>query len=135
VATLTSNLAIVVLRRGGSNEALRLLHECLALRLESRHQRGIAICLELSGAVAVTLGRFAQAARFYGAAEQLRRAINSPRTSDPADEAEHQHYLALARAQSDPVEWETGWAAGATLPLEQVVTEALVMSGTPPAPG
>jgi len=131
VATMLGNVAVVALRRGGSNEALRLLREGLELRLELRHQRGIAICLELSGAVAVTLGRFAQAARFYGAAEQLRRAINSPRTSDPADEAEHQHYLVLARSQADPAAWASDWAAGATLPLDQMLTEALVMSGTP----
>ncbi|MFN8515060.1 MAG: BTAD domain-containing putative transcriptional regulator [Chloroflexia bacterium] len=131
VATLLGNIAIVALRRGGSNEALRLLHEGLELRLELRHQRGIAICLELSGAVAVTLGRFAQAARFYGAAEQLRRVINSPRTSDPADEAEHQHYLALARNRADPAAWASDWATGAAIPLDQVLTEALVMSGTP----
>jgi predicted ATPase len=135
VALVLSNVAIVVLRRGGSNEALRLLHECLELRLELGYQRGIAICLEISGAAAITLGRFAQAARFYGAAEQLRRAIDSPRTSDPADVAEHQHYLDIARERTDPATWAADWAAGAALPLDQLVTEALVMSGTPPRVG
>ena len=130
-ATLLGNLAAVVLRRGGNNEALRFLRESLELRLALQNQRGIAICLELYAAVAVVLGRFTQAARFYGAADHLRRAINSPRTSDPADEAEYQHYLALARTGADPAAWAASWADGRALALEQAITEALALAGEP----
>ena len=57
-----------------------------------------------------------EAARFYGAAERLRETINSPRASDPADEVEHQHYLAIARARADPAAWAVAWAEGRALP-------------------
>ena len=131
VATLLSNLAATVLRRGGTNEALCLLRESLELRLALRNQRGIALCLEGCGSIAVVLGRFTQAARCFGAADQLRLTIDSPRTSDPADEAEYRHYVALARTQTDPAAWEAALLAGRGLTLDEAITEALAMSGEP----
>ena len=131
VATLLSNLAATVLRRGGTTEALRLLRESLELRLALRNQRGIALCLEGCGSIAVALGRFTQAARCFGAADQLRLTIDSPRTSDPADEAEYRHYVALAQTQTDPATWEAALVAGRGLTLDEAITEALAMSGEP----
>ena len=70
-------------------EALRLHREGLELRVALGHRRGFAICLEYFGALAIIFGRYPQAARFYGASEALREELNSPRNSDPADDAEH----------------------------------------------
>lgn len=109
-------------------EALRLLRETFELRLALQHQRGIAMCLELCGAVAVALGRDEQGARAYGAADQLRRTITSPRSSDPADEAEHRHYVALGTARIGPDAWATAWAAGAALSLEEAIAEGLALA-------
>ncbi len=128
LATFLGNLGTVVLRRGDAAEALRHHREGLELRLVLGHQRGIAVCLEFAGAVAIILGRFGQAARFYGAAERLREAINSPRSSDPADEVEHQHYLAIALAQSDAAAWAADWAAGRALPLERAIADFLALA-------
>jgi tetratricopeptide (TPR) repeat protein len=130
-ANVLGNLAAAVLRQGDPAEALRLYHESLTLRLALQHPRGIAICLEGLGAVAVALGRFGEAARFYGAAERLRETINSPRASDPADEVEHQHYLAIARERADPAGWSAAWAEGRAAPLDQVVAAALALAGEP----
>jgi predicted ATPase/DNA-binding SARP family transcriptional activator len=128
-ANVLGNLAAVVLRQGDPAEALRLYHESLTLRLALQHPRGIAICLEGFGAVSVALSRFGEAARFYGAAERLREVINSPRASDPADEVEHQHYLAIALERADPVAWTAAWAEGQALPLEQAIAAALALAG------
>jgi hypothetical protein len=85
--------------------------------------------------VAITLGRFAEAARFYGTAERAREAINSPRASDPADEVEHQRYLATARAQADPAAWVLAWEEGRAWPLDQATKAALAMPAEPATDG
>ncbi|MFN8537413.1 MAG: BTAD domain-containing putative transcriptional regulator [Thermomicrobiales bacterium] len=124
LATFLSNLGTAVLRQGDVAEGLRLSRESLELRLKLGHRRGLAGCLDFAGAAAIVLGRFGEAARFLGAAERLREVINSPRNSDPADEVEHQHYLAIARERADPVAWAADWAAGRAELLDAVIAEA-----------
>lgn len=128
VATFVTNLGSVVLRQGNVAEALRLQREGLELRVALGHRRGCAISLEYFGALAVVMGQYALAARCYGAAEALREDLNSPRDSDPADDAEHRHYLALARDRADPARWAEDWARGRAVPLDDAIAAALALA-------
>jgi predicted ATPase len=107
-------------------QAHQLLEEALTLCRETGMQRtGVACLAELAG-FAGTLGVPARAARLFGAVEALRKAARIPLA--PIHRPAYERDLAAARAQLDAQAWDTAWAAGRTLTIEQAIAEALTIT-------
>jgi hypothetical protein len=87
----------------------------------------IASCLEGLAGVQGHPGRAAQAARLFGAAATLRAAMGAPLAS--RHQADYEADLAAVRTVLDGETFASSFAAGAALPLERAVAEALAMEG------
>jgi hypothetical protein len=109
--------AVGALLRGHRRDA-ELTQESLAARagLSWRGPQHLA-------AVAAAQGRAGRALRLAGAAAALREAAEF--RPPPADSAERERWVALARAALDADGAAAAWAEGPAMPLEQVVAYAL----------
>jgi DNA-binding CsgD family transcriptional regulator len=95
----------------------------LALNLELGTKSDIAEDLEGLAEVAGTLGKLLRAARLWGAAEAIREAIE--RLWSPAERLLHEPQLTAARSLLDEKTWETAFAEGRAMELEEAVEYAL----------
>ena len=73
--------------------------------------------------MAAARGQAERAARLHGAAAALREQLGA--TVVPWEHPARERDLAAARAALEPAAFEAAWAAGAALPLEAAVAEAL----------
>lgn len=121
IPRLLHNLGFVALHSGETHAALEYFAQSLDL-YHAQQLRGTVEVLAGLACVAVTRGKPILAARLWGAttAAWERMAI---RAWLP-DQIEHNHYLAIARSACDHNAFAAAWAAGATLTLEQALTEA-----------
>jgi tetratricopeptide (TPR) repeat protein len=97
--------------------------QCLALRPEVGYHHGIAECLEQLAAMAEAEGQPLQAARILGATEALRETSAKPRSA--GERVRHDRQAAALRAALGEAACAAAWAAGRTLPLDQVIAESL----------
>jgi DNA-binding NarL/FixJ family response regulator len=125
------HLGYIAQRQGDQADATRLFAESLSLEKALDHKPGIARCLVGLGGLAIaqdqSLEKAQQAVRLFGAAKAL--LANAGAQLEPVDEREYQAGLAAARARLSPTAFESAWAAGQALTLEQAMDEAL-----PPIP-
>ena len=113
----------MALARGEYERAGGLYRESLALQREVGEKRDIAECLEGLAGVAGEQGRAERATRLLGAAEALREEVGAP--LPPADRARYERSVAAVRAGLDEETFESAWAQGRAMPLEQAVAYAL----------
>jgi predicted ATPase len=111
-------------QRGDTARARSLAIESLALFHRRMLKGGIAHALTLLAVLAAKSQTPELAARLFGAATALLTAINQQ--LEPPDQAVAIQARAMAQAQLDPVTWATALSAGAALPLDAAVTEALI---------
>jgi hypothetical protein len=116
-------------QQGDLRGALAFFGEALMLRQDQGDRRGIARCLESLAPIAVAYGEPARAGRLLGAAANLRATIGV--AGLPTERADVEATTRGVRAALGP-EAEAAHAAGAALPLEEVIAEALAI-GTPDA--
>ncbi len=109
--------------RGDLDAALGRYRESLALAGERGDPRLAAAALDGVAGVAAARGQAERAARLYGAAAALREHLGA--TVVPWEHPARERDLAAARAALEPAAFEAAWAAGAALPLEAAVAEAL----------
>src|SRR6185503_1057989 len=83
----------------------------------------IANCFKSLGAVAAIAGKPAQAARLFGAAETIWVQIGVPPSA--VEQPWLNQAYAPARAQLSAEAFESAWAAGRAMPVEQAIDEAL----------
>ncbi len=124
------NLGHAVLRQGAPARAAATFAESLRLFDAMGIKFGVAICLAGLAGVAGAAGDGATAARLFGAADALIGGMGGHLQA--ADLADYEWHLAAARRTIDPAAWDAAWAAGAALPLDAAVAEALALA--PPAP-
>jgi len=105
--------------QGDLDEARRLSQESLAVLLEVGNKEFIAACLEGLGEVVAAQGEHAWAARLWGSAETLRKAIGAP--MPPVYQVGYEQALAHACAQVGEQAFAAAWAEGRSLTPEQVV--------------
>jgi predicted ATPase len=111
-------------RKRGDLELARSLHrEGLSLKRTLGDHRRIAISLEDMAALAVAEGHTRHAARWLGAATELRARIGTPLPVPERTAAEGT--VAAALAVLGDAEWTAEFTAGQLLPLPEVVAEAL----------
>jgi DNA-binding CsgD family transcriptional regulator len=108
----------------GNHRLLRALgEEGFALVRQTGHTHINALILHVLAASAGSQGRPARSARLWGAAETLREALGV--ALGPAERYHYGPYIAAARDQLDEVTWETAWAEGRGMTLEEAVEHAL----------
>jgi len=78
------------------------------------------------GKTALLAGQWATACRLFSATESLRDTIGAP--IPPIERAKHDRDVAAVRAAFDDGAFESAWAVGQTLTLEQVVAEAQALA-------
>ena len=123
VAYSLLNLAGVHDGLGEPSRAEPLYAESLGLLAELGDRRGgIATALEGLASVACKLAADARAARLYGAAAALRAAIRVP--LPPAARVEYDACLVTVRERLGESAFSAAWVAGASTPLDDVVTQA-----------
>jgi predicted ATPase/class 3 adenylate cyclase/DNA-binding CsgD family transcriptional regulator len=123
VAGCLGSLGIAATLRDDPTSAKTLIKQGLALNLELGTKSDIAEDLEGLAEAAGTLGEHLQAARLWGAAEAFREAIE--RFWSPAERLLHEPQLTAARSLLDEKTWETGFAEGRAMEVEEAVEYAL----------
>jgi len=108
----------VALRRGEFGQAGSLLTESLTLFRALDQKRNIALCLTGVAEIAIAEGQPERAARLLGAAEGLRTDIGAILAPDDRDR--YERGVAAVRAQLDPAALAAAWAAGRSMPLDQI---------------
>lgn len=128
IAISLINLGLVAYRQEDYAAAWTLHQESLAIK-RALGSGGIAESLEGLAAVAGALGEATRAARLLGAAAALRTMRMAP--LPPDERADQEHWIARVRAGLDPVIWGADWTAGAAMPIEEVIAEALTTAPSP----
>jgi non-specific serine/threonine protein kinase len=118
------NLGHVAHHEGDNEAAKSYFHESLALALQYGFRLPIAWCLVGMGGVAARQSQYGRAARLYGAAQAISSTIAA--ALNPADRAQYQHYMSIARAHISEVSWERAWALGQAMDLKQAVAFSVV---------
>ncbi|HEY1353787.1 MAG TPA: LuxR C-terminal-related transcriptional regulator [Ktedonobacteraceae bacterium] len=96
-----------------------LYEESLALARALNHSWLMASCLEGWAIMLADLHHLAWATQLWGAAHALREAISVPMT--PAERADHERRLAVARARLGEELFSAAWAEGRAMTPEQAL--------------
>jgi hypothetical protein len=116
-------LGHVALFQGDYGRAASNFSENLILRQELGDKAGLAHTLAGLAGVAGAQGQSVQAARLFGAAEVLLDTIKA--FLEPFDRAAYDRHVAAVHASMDEAAFETAWAEGRVMPLDQAIAEAL----------
>ena len=123
VALSLFNLGTAVLHQGDVERSVMLFEEGLTLGQELGDVRTVAYCLEGLADTARMQEQPARAARLWGAARALRDANKIP--LPPAERNQYEASVAAVRTSLDRATFESNWAVGRAMRLEQAVAYAL----------
>lgn len=112
-----------LLGRGDNRQARALRDESFALSPQPTVMIVTAFHLHASAALASTQGLPARSARLWGAAESLRETIGA--VLSPVELRVYGPYIEAARARLDETAWESVWAEGKAMTVEEAVEYAL----------
>lgn len=132
MAEFQVSLARVLVLLGDVVTARALYQESLATLIEIDDKEPIPACLEGLGTVIAKQGTPQEAARLWGRAEALRKAIDAP--IPPVYWPVHESAVAVVRAQLDEKTFTEAWAEGWSMTLEQVLTAPQPLTHPEPAP-
>ncbi len=117
------NLAFIAQHEGDYERARDLAYQGLLLARDMNNRLEMANGLaQLAGAIAL-IGQPARAARMFGAWQAVLERLGA--FPQPADKPEHDRNIAAVRAQLDEETFQTAWAEGREMTLEQAVADAL----------
>jgi predicted ATPase len=116
----------VSLRQRHYDQAAASFAESLILCGEAGTRWVSEECLEGLARVASATGHYERAARLFGAAEVLRETVGW--VPDPHDQADHDQYVASARAGLAETAFAAAWDEGRAMTLEQAIEYALAES-------
>lgn len=122
IPAVLHNMGYVLLAYGQIQRAATAFVESLTWQQENGDQQGIAECLAGLAAVAAVLRQPERAARLFAAAEAVHIVTDGPIW--PAEKAEYERHKAAAVVELEPAAWESAWAAGRAMPLDQAIVEA-----------
>jgi non-specific serine/threonine protein kinase len=123
IANNLNGLGVVAERRHDFQQAEALTKEALELRREIGDTPNVVRSVWALGRVATTEQRYERAARIFGATQALREKLGDPLST--AQRIEYESYLASARAQLDETTFNTAWAEGRAMTMEQAIECAL----------
>ncbi len=116
-------LGVAAMHTADYASAESLYKESLSLYRELGDKVGMTECLEAMSALSGALEQDARAARLFGAAAALRKAVGAP--LNPSDRARYEQSLATIRGRMGEESFSAFWSAGAALPLEDAIAYAL----------
>jgi predicted ATPase/nucleoside phosphorylase len=122
-AFLLYHLGDLACGKGEYKQAKSLYADSLRLSEEVGARSTIALCLEGLAELALADGQPDAAARFLGAADGLREAINFP--LDPVHRAHHERIVSQVRAALGEKAFSTAWLAGRSLTPDSVFAFAI----------
>jgi hypothetical protein len=131
-AILLFNQGFLAQQLNDHAEAGSLFRASLAQMHELGDHWGISHCLRGLAGVAAAQRQPLHAARLFGATEALLNTTGM--RLEPFEQSEHDHHIAVARAQIDEATFEAAWAAGARLSLDQAIDEAQSLIRKPAGP-
>ncbi len=117
------NMGYVTLRQGNSTLAAQHFEESIHFYRERGNESMIAASLAGLGGVAVAQGEPGRGARLLGAADALNRKLGV--ILDPDDRLEFERDVAGSRASLEETAFDTAWAEGQAISLEQAMAYAL----------
>ncbi|HEX6287967.1 MAG TPA: tetratricopeptide repeat protein [Herpetosiphonaceae bacterium] len=123
IAISLHNLGHVAHHQDDHRRAATLFHESLAVYRTLENRVGIAMCLAGLAGVAGTRGQPERAARLFGAAEEMLNA--SGESMYISDRIEYERNKATIRDQLGSVIFESLCSQGRTMPLADLIAEAL----------
>ncbi len=123
VAEACTNLGDVAREQGDLRQAETRYRESLMLLREVNEGRLIALNVEGLANVSGRQGDMGRAARLFGAAAARRE--ESGAAVSPAERGAYDRAVALVRTALGDRAFETAWAEGYSLPMEQAVTHAM----------
>jgi non-specific serine/threonine protein kinase len=118
-----SELAHVLRERGELDEPLGIYRDLLPKWRDIGHRAAVAHELECIAYILSKKGLPQRAATILGAADSLRRMIESSPT--PLEKAEYDQELAVLREKIDPAELQKAWAQGRALGMEEAIAMAV----------
>jgi predicted ATPase len=121
IARLLLLLGHIAVEEGNMAEARADYAESLTIAREIEVEGFTATGLKGSGVVVAKAGQLALAARLWGATEQLRESQD---ISIPA--AVYEQAVQAVRTQLGEQAFDSAWAEGRTMPLEQVIDDVLM---------
>jgi predicted ATPase/DNA-binding CsgD family transcriptional regulator len=117
------NLAYVAQHEGEYERALNLVRQALQLTRDTQDTRDIASSLVTFAGSIAALGQLHRAARLLGASEAALERMGA--FHQPTDKPEIDRIIAEVRVQLDDATFQTAWAEGREMSLEQAVANAL----------
>ncbi|MDQ3547413.1 MAG: tetratricopeptide repeat protein, partial [Chloroflexota bacterium] len=120
---LMTDLALILLVTGDNERARDLFRAALPIHQEVGHVRMITYTIQGLATLAARSGFPGRAIRLFGAADGLREAIVHP--IQYPDQWRYQESVDLARSQVDPATFESTWATGREMPMDEAVIYAL----------
>jgi hypothetical protein len=123
IAMERHNLGYVALHQGDNRQAAAHFMESLALRQTLGSNLWMAECLVGMASVVVVQGQGEQAARLFGAVQDVLESSGA--MLSPADRNEYERNVLAARAKLDETTFAAAWAQGRAMTLEQAVATAL----------
>jgi hypothetical protein len=122
-AYVLDKLGRVAQHQGQWQAARAHFSESIAFWQRVENKQGIAACLDGLAAVTAGQGALERAARLYGAAAALRESCKIP--LPPVNRADLDHGIAAVRANLGDAAFMAAWSHGQTIPVEQIIAEAL----------
>jgi tetratricopeptide (TPR) repeat protein len=116
------NLAYIAQHEGDHERALGLVRQALQLSRDAKEIDIASFLVTCAGSIAA-LGELRRAARLLGASEVALECLGA--FHQPTDRPEIDRIIAEVRAQLDDTTFQTAWAEGRELTLEQAIKEAL----------
>jgi predicted ATPase/class 3 adenylate cyclase len=125
-ASCRSELAHALRQHGKFDEAIGLYKMVLPIWQDFGHRAAVAHELECLGYIANAQDDGYRAARLLGAAEAIRKTINS--TTNGVELVEYEREIAALRASMDENEMQAAWAEGRAMTIDQAIEYALEKS-------
>lgn len=122
-AHILDNMGHTAYSQGHYETAREHIRRSMQASIALEDERGVAMCLEKLGGIAIARQQPKQAARLLGAAEALRKARNTP--VEGMDAADYRHIVEALQEQLVPDVLQFLWHEGGRLPLAQIIDEAL----------
>jgi excisionase family DNA binding protein len=121
-AIVAHNLGYIAQRQGNLRHGLACFAEALAEHVMSGDRHNVACCVGGIAGMAAFLGRQEQAARLFGAADDIFASTGS--SIWPIDKVDYERNLGAVRADLSEEAFTSAYAAGQALTLEEAVAEA-----------
>ena len=128
LASNLHRLGFVAQFRGDYQKAAELFSESLEMQQDMGNKQGIAECLAGLAGLAIAVGKIEQGVKLLAATEEFLNEFGAP--LGPADRAEWERDLSLARDQLGKQAFPHLWSEGSDYSLEQALAQAKDVADT-----